>query len=911
MPAEQHLFLSYPRSNSKEAAELRQALENDGHVVWQDLNAIQGGDDWVKAIEAGISRAYAVVVIVSAAWPTSRWIKIEVMHAQRMHKTVIPVLVDDSDIPTELLDLHVVHLYGDRSGTELRSLLESLRSRRGAAQASFSAPTPERLAEIGYLDALIQQNQAWSELYTPLAGLGQLPAVGKGPDLAAMLPPWMNIGLMGNFAASDTDGPAALEERTYENISSAIEEMRQLVILGCPGSGKTTTLWYVALQMAQLAKADPAQPLPVLVRLNLIEAGQLLADEVAQQLGPLADRHAELLSAGRIAFLLDGLNALTNPDEHIPQVRELVQDCVRDGRIVVATCRDADYDGKLDLGLDRRVQISPLDPLQVRRYIEGCFQRLEHPGDGETMFWQLAGEPAERCWHEFLLHVGDDPATFWTAVRLPEGRRWGAGNARWEAWVAQRQHPRSLLTLVSNPYLLVMATLSFARSRRIPQNRGLLFSYFVDQLLKERAGLTDPAAAGRLRSKLGALAFNTMSIVGGGAAFDRASALTYLAGADLRLARDADMLSEDASGIRFTHQLLQEYFAAAYLAEDPERTDKFVTSMAMTGDSTDWDEAIIFLGSIYPERLGGISHVIGLIAASRPLLACRVAVDSGMEASVSDDARQSLISRCRQLGRSPEQPVRYRYQVATELGRLNVPLAGDADHLIPISGGSFDYLPGRRPVSDFLIARYPVSNREFRAFVDAKGYTTQRYWPRRAWGWVSTNIPEQAPRYFNDRTQPELSNPDAPVVGISWYEAEAFCRWKTENIDPGARRDGWRIRLPTEPEWLVAVRGASGRLYPWGDSTSNLRNRCQFSGSRLPGPAPVGIYLAGESLEGAGDLLGNVYEFVTGGDAYLKGCRGGSWQHDAERLMDYQSETVAVDERTRNDVGFRYVYARR
>lgn len=72
-----------------------------------------------------------------------------------------------------------------------------------------------------------------------------------------------------------------------------------------------------------------------------------------------------------------------------------------------------------------------------------------------------------------------------------------------------------------------------------------------------------------------------------------------------------------------------------------------------------------------------------------------------------------------------------------------------------------------------------------------------------------------------------------------------------------------------------------------------------------------GYLPTGESPDGVSDLLGNVYELVTGPtDAFLRGCRGGSWQHGAERLMESAAEPTAVDERTRNDVGFRYVYAR-
>jgi hypothetical protein len=206
MRAEQHVFLSYPRRNEKEAAELRRVIEADGHVVWQDRSAIQGGDDWVKAIVAGLERAYAVVAVVSAAWSTSKWIRTEVLQAQRMNKTVIPVLVDDSEIPTELLTLHVISIYADQAAAGMESLLATLHAMRGRAGSSFVAPTAPRLTEIGYLDEVIHQYEDWSELYTPLAGLGQLPA-DSGPDLPGKLH-WIDTGFIGDFAGGDAGGTA-------------------------------------------------------------------------------------------------------------------------------------------------------------------------------------------------------------------------------------------------------------------------------------------------------------------------------------------------------------------------------------------------------------------------------------------------------------------------------------------------------------------------------------------------------------------------------------------------------------------------------------------------------------------------------------------------------------------------------
>ncbi len=952
MPHSTHLFLSYPRADLEKAQELRRILEENGHVVWQDLTNIQGGNDWIQAIVDGISKSYAVVCIVSASWKEANWARTEFHEARRCGRPIIPLNVDGCDIPTEFLTINVLQFHGGQRDATLRSMLDLLRRYRdapaentaesdmfrsvavdslaGAAVTDGPSVRPyidaayedsaagsvraaglstARAAELGYLGNLTEEHKRWSTLYTPLLGLGQSSGVPRA-DLPSKLS-WIDTGFVGDFAADESSEAEIVDQRSYDSILTAIDEMRQLVLLGYPGGGKTTTMWYVTLQMAERAAQDPSLPLPVLVSLNMVEPGTKFPDIVRQRLGPLAAEYPRLLAEKRIAFLFDGLNELRDREEHAAQLREFVQNRVAENQVVVVTCRDLDYAGDLDLGIRNRVKIAPLDPVRLRQYIEGYFDYLGQSGAGDHMFWQLAGQSAERSWDDFCRYVGDDASTFWSAVRLPEGRQWGPGNCHWEAWVARRQHKRSLLTLLSSPYLLLMAIAIFSQHGRIPRDRGLLFHEFVEQLLKDRAGITNPADRKRLQNGLGTLAYSTMCTVGGGASFDMEVALAHLETAeDLRLARAANILSRDSSEVRFVHQLLQEYYAALQLTEHPEQLSEFLGLITAADRAGGWEDTVIFLGSIYPENLDGINKIATLLTDAQPFLACRMIADSGKEAAVRPGVKEALASRCRNLARSPDQPARSRYQLITELGRLALPPTSDADHLIFVKGGSFDYLPGRHSVADFYIARYPVTNREFRTFVNAQGYSTERYW-KDSWSWMRANVPAQAPTYFGDRLRSELNNPDAPVVGLSWYEAEAFCRWKTETLDLDVQRDGWEIRLPFESEWLVAVRGPDARFYPWGNASTDLRNRCQFSGSRLPGPAPVGIYPAGESPDGVSDLLGNVYELVTGPtDAFLRGCRGGSWQHGAERLMESAAEPTAVDERTRNDVGFRYVYAR-
>jgi formylglycine-generating enzyme required for sulfatase activity len=98
------------------------------------------------------------------------------------------------------------------------------------------------------------------------------------------------------------------------------------------------------------------------------------------------------------------------------------------------------------------------------------------------------------------------------------------------------------------------------------------------------------------------------------------------------------------------------------------------------------------------------------------------------------------------------------------------------------------------------------------------------------------------------------NNPAQPVVGVSWFEAQAYANWLSAQSRAA-------YRLPTEAEWEAASRGREGRLFTWGDACDPLRGN--VSATRVRRPTPVGIFPAGDTPEGISDLTGNVMEWTS------------------------------------------------
>jgi len=177
-------------------------------------------------------------------------------------------------------------------------------------------------------------------------------------------------------------------------------------------------------------------------------------------------------------------------------------------------------------------------------------------------------------------------------------------------------------------------------------------------------------------------------------------------------------------------------------------------------------------------------------------------------------------------------------------------------------------------LSDFEIGKYPVTNSWYKEFVTGGGYMDQRYWTKKGWRW-RTEAEISEPDYWRDR---RWNCPNAPVVGVSWYEAAAFVRWLTIS-----RNDGHTYRLLTEAEWQFAAGGKQQTIFPWGNEWDT--NNCNTE-NKIGETTAVDTYLSGstpideERSDGILDMAGNVWEWTDSIHEKYKGnyiiC-GGAW----------------------------------
>jgi formylglycine-generating enzyme required for sulfatase activity len=176
------------------------------------------------------------------------------------------------------------------------------------------------------------------------------------------------------------------------------------------------------------------------------------------------------------------------------------------------------------------------------------------------------------------------------------------------------------------------------------------------------------------------------------------------------------------------------------------------------------------------------------------------------------------------------------------------------------------------PCDAFYVDIYPVTNADYKRFIDSSGYRPPKFW-----------------------SQKRLDDPNAPVVGVSWYDADKYATWAGKV-------------LPTSTQWEKAARGFEGRVFPWGtDLDESFANYGHMDGEDMT--TPVEQYPENRSVFGACDLVGNVWEWTRDWDTIeidMKIVRGGSWT-DSAAFLRSDRHLFANPKDKFDNIGFRCV----
>jgi formylglycine-generating enzyme required for sulfatase activity len=590
---------------------------------------------------------------------------------------------------------------------------------------------------------------------------------------------------------------------------------------------------------------------------------------------------------GSAVVLLDGLDELPGRIERQSMAR-LFERATRayDRCRFVVTTRPLAYVGETVLGGFEVVQIEPLEPEAIEKF-------LEH----------------------------------WCSALFPESARQAALQLA-ELTEALRS-TTEIRRMARNPVMLTALAVVHWNERRLPEQRADLYHSILIWLSRSREKRPGREPAERCLTLLEQLALamqdhpqgRKAEVSKGEAAAMLESHFPAEAEAERRhkahdfIAQeevDSGIIVSRGSEIRFWHLTFQEHLAAKAIAGLADSEQYMLLLGGGKIHRPEWREVVLLLGGVLRQQ--GAAKVDGLVReilnrlGERPSLGDRARCAGLVGAMVRDlrplgyepaDRRyaETLHSVLDIFDAKKAGTVEFsaRLEAAEALGQAGDPRL-QKENWVSIEAGKFwmgaqnedPSRPNHDPqaeddespvhevyLKEYQIGRYPVTVEEYRRFVEDEN--GERWWA--AGGFGKT----KGPHGWDD----QVLHPNRPVVNVSWYEAAAYCAWAG-------------VRLPTEAEWERAARGKDGRKYPWGEDEPDSE-RAHYGG-KVGHPTPVGLYPRGATPEGIQDLAGNVWEWVAdchSKDYYttsprespkgpalgtVRVLRGGSWLDSARGL---------------------------
>lgn len=763
----------------------------------------------------------------------------------------------------------------------------------------------------------------WATQFVPLSG-----------TLTVVEDPAGTLELHPEFSILHSEGRRVFRER-IPDITNVLNRFDTFVILGDPGAGKSTVLNKLALEGAQKRLRTGEGRLPFLLTLadyrNDVDPYTFLVNQVRQRMGAKVSVR-EILAKGDFLLLCDSLNEMPRSSalEYRTKVRSW-RNFINQwpGNQIIFACRGRDYSEPLGL---QQVEVELLDEEKIRQFLDR--------------------------------YLGKELAvTFWK--RITYG-------------------PDNLIGLARNPYLVTMLMTIYLFEGDLPTNRALLFTSFIQVLLKREAGKGHPdwLPDALLFTALAKLAWNMFEKGKGtrlsyteiqklipeevqtssGKGFTPADLVIQLGLASNIL--QSQLGSEEEEEIFFYHHLLQEAMAAREMLRRWKKGEKlekqfFVprlkTEMPDPGSlrpseplppppSNGWEETTILAAGLAPNPTDFITTILEI----NPILAARCVLDGGIQ--VSDKLYAQLRVIINEEICNNQMHLRTRIVAGDVLGRLGDPrfeklLVDNISVILPplvdipacqvyigspnwltwwLLRSGFRYAQDEKPrhkvtLLPYQISRFPVTNMEYASFVQDKGYETHSFWTNAGRAWLRGENPGGGPeaeflnlrRHLNadpgtlarwtqdpsasrelagwralisesderaiseleeyysgrPRTQPAFWNDERynhsnhPVVGITWYEAMAYCSWLNEKLRlDGKLPKNYVVRMPSEVEWENAAKGQGLRTYPWGWKWDP--NKANTREGQVLRPTPVGIYSNINFPYDCLDMAGNVWEWT-------------------------------------------------
>lgn len=731
----------------------------------------------------------------------------------------------------------------------------------------------------------IEMKVELAELYVPLKARRELPRGSETWSAEARL--------AGRKLEEAQEKELRLSQPTA--VLDLLRENDGLVLLGDPGAGKSTFLKFLAVRAAagQGETLGLKGHLPALVPLaayaNALEKGDRRLDQFIESY--FCDTNEDLrvgavlreaLKAGEALILLDGLDEVKDLG-----LRHTVVDRVlnyynlhrKAGNKFVLTSRVVGY-REVRPAAEGLVEATLVDfeDEEIAEFAAKWTALIERQAKGDSRSARL---DAEKERGELL-----------EAVRGSEGVR----------------------RLAANPLLLTILAVMKRQGVSLPERRVELYEQYVKTLIStwNRARSLGGRAVGRDLDTLATIRLLAplalwmhesnpgVGLVRREDLLRRLQALYATRGeadgenkannflTDVR--EHTSLLLERGPGqYGFIHLTFEEYLAGVGIAlQSQGQAEKIYAELAKHVGEPAWREvgllAVGYVGLI--QQLPSVAgQVLEQLVLKQPgpsgqavVLAGEAAVDARPD-GVEKASHEQVIAALVETMQSASIPNAQRRQAGLALGRLGW-CPPDLDEFVEIKPGPFRYgdrKKEREILSPYWIAKYPVTYRQYAAFMAENGYTTRQLWSEIGWNWREQKQRNQ-PTYWDER---ELHNPIFPVVGVSAYEAEAFAIWLTRKLKAAGRLPkGCVARLPSEEEWERAARGVDGREYPWGeDFRWDAANTSESSEDNPRAGATMAVctYPQGISPDRIWDMSGNVWEWTGSTEGKSQILRGGSW----------------------------------